>query len=485
MFKDNTLQFTFNDWKAGISSSAFSGIGEMRNLDPFSKVGSLKVGKKGIDIAPAAADDFAKHAVFDSENAILYVGLAGDGKLLSRSSGGTWSTLDTVSGDCHGLNVWKGYVLYASETHLNAFRITSPFYFDNWQSFEEGKRGLLDLPHQILVGVDDVVYVTDGKYIASLQEIPGQTFDADNASTFTWNAEALDLPDGYVASCLSEYGQYLIIGSYNSATLNRGNEANIYPWDKISASFGIPLRAKGNGVWQTISHNNRIYSLLDVNTGRIVETNLSSYRVLEELHLIEGGLTLHPDAVEIMLNEIMFGIGANSTNTTNCGVYGFKFNQSNGVDAGLLHLKSTVSGGTTGTQIGSVVDTGEGDYVVTWENNNEYGIDLFSDTLQDAYGAYITTQQYIVGSKANPKQFKDIQIQLGKKLATGEGVKVWYRESQGDAWSDLFTFDFATYGAVSAVHDNVEIIDLSTVQLKVGLTAESTTSPEFLSLTIR
>ncbi len=482
MFKDGVLTIDHDTWKDGIASSPYVGCGELRNADIFSKRGALRCGFEATKETDTLITDFVRFMRHDEDNEKVYA--ADDSGKLYIRSGGTWSEALHGEGipwseanECQGLALWKGYLLLAEDETLAAFDINS-FWYDAWQSFAEGRRGVIDLPHVMHVGQDDVVYITDGKYIASLQETPGETFDANDPSTYTWNSQALDLPDGYVASSLAEVGEYLVIGSYYAAALNRGNRAYLFPWNRTAASFGIPQRTNGNGVWQTITQGNVLYTLVDRRNAKVYASNLTTLELQRELRRISNELRLHPDAVEAIDDELLFGIGSDEEGTENCGVYSFR--------EGAMQLRNTVSAGDANVEIGSVLNIGEGKLLISWTDGTNHGVDLVSDTRCDGYATVLETPLYTVGTALHPGSLQQIDVQLGKALAEGQGVRVSYRERLGDGWTEIKAFDFATFGAVSHMNDKTGTSDLRTIQLKIEVTAasNSTDSPELLSVTL-
>jgi hypothetical protein len=485
MFKNNTFSFSYEDWRYGMKPSRYAGVPDMRNIDPFSNKGALLCGQKPTAITDGLLADLP-HLAFDEENNKVYIGLE-SGRLLSSNPDGTFiSSISTSANDCSSLAIWKNHVIYAGDTVVEVYDIDGTFFYNNWESFNEGARGVLSLPHHVLVGRDDVVYITDGVNIASLQQASsGTPFDPNTPSTYTWNATALDLPDGYVASSLSEYGTYLIIGSYFNASLNRGNKADIFPWDRTSPSYNNPIRNKGNGVWQSIENNGRLFALYDTEAQKIVQTNLSAYAVIEELRLTEGTKRMTPDSIEIIDDEIMFGIGTRSSSVSGCGIYGNKE-----VDDGYFtHLRNTLSPGDQGVEIGSVVATGEGNFMASWAYNDgtteTYGIDLFDGNVTDDYSSYIVSAMTNLATAGSPKQFKTINISLGRKLQSGHGVRVSYRKTQDDTFTVLKTFDFDTYGDESSLTAKIiGMSPVSTLEVKVELKGSGTTSPEFVSLSL-
>lgn len=475
MYKDGTLTISYDTWKDGIAPSAYAGISMMRNLDPHSNLGALMLGKAAVHEAAFTPSDLPRHIVYDHEADAHYIGDT-DGDIYRRTSSGGYNDISGPSSDCYGLVTWRNHLFSADDNSVDIYDISGSSWTSSWQSFSIGQIGVLDVPHTALVGTDDVVYFCDGNNIASLQEVVGQTFDPSNAATYTWNPTALDLPENYIANTLSEVGQFLVIGCYYTPVLNRGNLATIFPWDRISDSFNIPFSTDGNGVQQTQASGNTLYSLVDLTEMRLYKTNLSSFELIRELKHIDFSTDLYPNATTTLKEEYLFGVGSNSSDSHSLGVYGHR--------NGLMHLKHTTSQGDTDVVIGAICPDGSGNLLVSWENGSNHGIDFISDTFTTGYEAYVDTALYPVGTANQKKQFSTIHISLGKDLTAGQGVQVSYRDNLSGAFTVLDTYDFATYGAVSAIHKRLQIPELNNIQLRVALTSSGSDTPEFISLSL-
>lgn len=482
MFKNGVLTIDYDTWKGGIAASPLVGCGMLRNAEIVTKRGALICGSKAVNETGDLLEAFVRFMAHDESNNRV---LAADetGLLYRRAGDGSWSAEEnsgfnwSEAADCQGLAFWKGNLLFADDLKLHVYDVGNYWYADVAE-FAEGRRNLIRLPHVIHVGQDDVAYITDGRYIASLQEIAGQTFDPDDSNTFTWNAAALDLPEGYVASTLSELGTYLVIGTYYSEVLNRGNRAELFPWDRISPSFGIPQRTKGNGVWQTIAEGNILYSLVDRRNGKVYASNLTTFELQRELRTIADELSLHPDAVEALENELLFGIGSDEPGTENCGVYSFS--------DGAMTLRNVLSGGDSAVEIGSLLNVGEGQFLASWTDGTNHAVDVISDVRYDSYATVLESPVFTVGTALQPTAFTQVDINLAKKLSAGQGVRVKYREHLDDDWTLVGTFDYATFGAVAHMNTEAGTGDVTTIQLRIELTTlpGSTDSPELLSVSL-
>lgn len=484
MFKNGVLTINYDTWKPGIAPSPYVGLGDLRNADIHTTPGALLCGFKAIKDSSTTVTDFVKFMAHDDEDNETYA-LDDSGNLYRRGAS-SWSKIysNQVSG-ANGMIMWKRHLIIADDLNLSVYDIDG----DNWEvsleAFAEGQRNSQGLPHTMYIGQDDVVYITDGIYIASLTEVAGKTFNPSDGTTYTWNAQALDLPSDYVANTLNEYGDALIIGTYFNEVLNRGNRADTFAWTPTSSSgtytFDDTKKVKGNGVWQAATQGNIFYQVIDRNAGKLYVSNLSSYELIAELKNIAYGdsvLKIHPDAVEIIDDQLLFGIGSNDSGQDNLGVYGYK--------NGTLHIQNTLSCGDTQIEIGSIINGAGYDYYISWDDDTTYGIDKVSNIRMDSYGTALVSPLYTVGTALEPASFTQMDVELGKPLASGEGVRVSYRTSPNDSWSTLQTLDYDTYGAVSYMNAEANLADIRKIQVKVELTVTegATSSPEFISLNI-
>lgn len=480
MFKNGVLTINYDTWKDGIAPSPYSGLADLRNADIYTKPGALLCGFKATKESGTTVTDMPVQIVYDDKDDISYA--VDESGVVYRRVSGTWSQLATGKGD-KGMILWKRHLLVFDNASIDVYAIDTDSWTNTWQSFAEGTRGGVSLVHTALHAQDDVLYITDGKFIASLTEASGATFDPGTGATFTWNNQALDLPDDYVASTLTEFGDSISIGTYFGAAKNRGNRADSFFWSPTSNAgaftFDDTKLVKGNGVWQSITQGNVFYQIIDRSSGRIYASNLSEYQLEREIRNIpysSNVLDLHHGAIDIIDDQILFGVGSNNSGVNNLGVYGFK-NRT-------LHLQNTTSAGDTRVEIGAVEGIDGNQYLIGWNDGTNSGIDLVDDTRMDSYGTSMTTPIYTIGTALEDASLTQINVNLGKPLASGQGVRVSYRENLSDSFTTMHTFDFDTYGAVSQMNQPSTISSASQIQLKVEMTANtsSTDTPELISI---
>src|SRR3990167_7764685 len=173
----------------------------MRCVDIYSEPGILKPGFIGsnADTAGTVTDLVRWIVNRDGANTNLYA--IGDTARVytSEGSSGPWSRLtgNTSTGTGNGMAAWKNTVFAIGVQGIDAYHLGSQAWINASGSGWIGSDLESDSYHPAIVGQDDIVYIGNGRYVASLQEVSGQTFHPSLSASYAWNAQALDLPSGY------------------------------------------------------------------------------------------------------------------------------------------------------------------------------------------------------------------------------------------------------------------------------------------------
>lgn len=285
-------------------------------------------------------------------------------------------------------------------------------------------------PHEALVGQDDVIYITDAAFVASLRQATGQTFDPSSTSTYVWAKQALRLPYYERANCLEELGQNLLIG---------GNYNYIYPWDRISTSFTYPIKIVDNQIVHLLTVNTNTY-IFAGKRGRIYYTNGVQAQFYSKIpDHISGGLdpVFTWQNCAYFKNQIYFGVSA----TTNLGTSFVDYSGLWAIDitTNALRVPMLMS---TSTSVASAVyadATNNQGYslTVSWKKyttppttGGTFGIDVSSSTPYTDYVGYTETDLIPVGTYLKKKTFDGIEFKLSHPLKNGEGIRISYRSSK-------------------------------------------------------
>ncbi len=433
-----------------------------------------------------------------------YFAITSDEKLWFNSEVGSNRVWMRVTGhakdDFKGLAFWKNY-LFAM--HSDDIDILGPIAFTNKTldsaTWDNGKlafeAGAYYKPSLIMS--NDVLYIGDGKYIATLEENAGETFDPDNGATFTWSNNALDLPDGEIVRSLEQLGSSLMIGTSGTGI------GKIYTWDTVSPSFEEPLKTSLTEVTTTIVVDNVMY-FVDNYWGSLFATNGVTMQKIKDIpksslgiqqYMYSTPITMQTYGNSIMSfqDKIIWGVGG----TYSPGLYSYN------LKTGALNKEYTPGGEYSGTSLAtyyyallkvtatdfwaSVWDpTYSGNYRYTQQRLNA----MASPNTQNNYYKYTTsffeTGLMTVGTKSSPRTFEFFEIELGKELASGEIITLYYRTNLTDSWTTIGTMSYTSDGAIASKIIQNSVVQADQIQFKVTITTTGSamSGPELTAIYI-
>lgn len=487
------------EWSDGIGQSPYTGFAMMRNVDIHEPSGVLKIAPAPTKISSTTVTDLITWLTADPDIATdIYGGGYLDSKVYKVASDGTVTSVSGVSSNRKpGGMIWKGYLIVASQDinseriELDAFDLSSTWTNDFANTGNNSVRtSNIEAPMFAHPSESDSLYIGADGNLAKLTE--DTTFDPTSGATYTFSASALDLPPGYSVESLTQAASNLLIGaSIIGGSYFQHNNFNgqVFPWDRTSSSFGIPTSLDAGGVRQLRNINNTIY-YANGERGKYYITNTSTFNELPELAPfsmlgIDTVGTFFDGASEVVQGEYMVGISSDDTNFTPAGVYGFR----NGAWR-FLEISTGEVGENDELNIGAIIKRpdSDGTFLVAWQDdeNSAYGIDEFGQNgyRYTGYKAYVESPLYRVGTARQKKSYSYGEIVLAKELASGQGVRIKYRENLSDDFTTIATIDYDTYGAISEYEFEAKIMDVTTCQIRIELTtgSNSTTTPELLEV---
>lgn len=332
---------------------------------------------------------------------------------------------------------------------------------------------------KLLMGQDNYMYYTNGNTIGRITDITG---GATPSCTFSSNV--LDLPNGVMAVALAELGTNLMIGthygySYDSRQSFIG--ADIYPWDRVSSSFRLPVKINENGINSMVAHNNQVYFSAGVD-GQIYVTDGLNYRAIKTLpfsKIKKLGVTcsVYPNAMCInqqgnLLVGTSSAVDTTPNSTTIHGVW--EIGLTTGYPSHLPFISRDLNVGKTSTlKIGSVRML---DYLrisIGVSSNSTYELSTTDYTLTTGYLSTWETEVFQVGTRKNRRSFRDIEFLFSKPLVANQGIKISYRKNLTDTYTLINTWDFSTIGGVISHLDKALIVDAELLQFKIQITQSS------------
>lgn len=479
MNKDGSITIDTNDFLAGISNSRYTGIEHMRNLDPFTKRGSLRIMYPLRSESNAPSTVFLKYSALDPRTGDIYFAPdSASDSIYKRTGSNSWTTITGATTDtCIGLAIGNDYLFRVRNAGGNT-RVdrygplsSSPSWSNLWGTLRTSDT-TTEVP--TIYGQDGILYFGINNDVASISDV---------TSSGSINQSALDLPDGYVIQSFAELGANLMVGATmgNSAT----SIGDIFPWDRVSSSFSLPVQTGLQGVPMLYTKNNLLYAI-GGRYGQMLVTNGSS--VEQQVRI--GDLTTDPEVRFVTNEDAIDGwnsgliIGLSKTAGTENGPSGVWI-----VRDGAIYFQTLSIGDSNdsdGCQIGSIVALSDFSYLVTWKDNTEsdtYGVDVVNTSRRySSYTAYFDSKTYQVGTKIKPKTFQSLRIKFSKPLEASQGIKVSYRLNSSDSYTEIETFAYGAGtgadndnlgGIISVDHSPLNIPQCESIQFRVALTGNS------------
>lgn len=495
--KDNSI--VINAPRQGISSPLV-GFADCRNLDISSMPGIVKLNKKLTAVTGTIANRINWAIVHPITSTEVYALSTAGIVYKSTDSGLNFTALtgySTTNAHGNGLIIWKNYLFVARDSYLDYCGdgsvggiITANWNVSGWKAIDTD-----NLWHPMLVSkLDGKLYGGAGKYVFILDTENDGSFPP--ATTTGWTQQALDLPANYRIKCLEELGNNLMIGTWQGSAVNSVRVADIFPWDGTSLKYGQPVVLNDFGVHAMLNDGGTLIVLAGI-SGQIRECNGASAWAIGQIpnsliDLTGKYLEFYPGALCKYKGKYFFGVGYTAA-LGGMGVYSLERTGRGNI----LNFEHTVSSGNDGTtnlmQVSALLPITDEKILVGYLDNATAGLDLTDAAAYPAdYSGYFVSPLYTVGDIKNLRAFADLTFQLVKKLATGEGIRLSYRNNLSDSFTLIKTTSGGVlsliYSYLSAVVSHFITPDIpkcEMVQIKCEILGTSTTTPSFRSLTLK
>ncbi len=493
MNKDGSITIDSNDFIKGISDSRYTGIEHMRNLDPFTKIGLLRISYKLDAESNAPSTALLKFSAINPRTGdIFFAPDESSDSIYKRTGSNSWTTISgATSGTARGLVIGNDYLFRVRNSGGNTIvdrygpLSSSPSWSNSWGTLRTSDTATY-VPS--IYGQDGIIYFGINNDVASISDV---------TSAGSINSSALDIPDGYVIQSFTELGINLMVGASMGDSVS--SIGDIFPWDRTSSSFSLPIQTGLQGIPMMYTKNNLIYAI-GGRFGQMFVTNSSSV----EQRIKLSNYTMNPE-VRFVTNEDAIDahnsgliIGLSKTAGTENGPAGVWVVNDNTVTLQTLSIGD--SNDSDGCEIGCVVSLSDFSYLVTWKDNtgsDTYGVDVVDTGRRvSSYGAYLDSRMYQVGTKLSPKTFQKLLIKFASPLASSQGIKVSYRLNSSDSYTEIETFAYGS--GTGADNDNlggIMSIDFSplnipateSIQFRIALTTNTSNdaTPELEYLIIK
>lgn len=386
-----------------------------------------------------------------------------DGSLFFRLLVG--NTLTNGSGN--------GIVLFATSdataTYLFAFRngvvdvvnvfgtsnYQNPSWSNSWQSLN-APAGISNSSHYVKVGQDNIIYFCDAKYVGSIKEL--SIFDPSTGGTFNFNNQALDLPQGEIAEWFDELGVNLEIAGKN---FNK-----IYPWDRISSSFNLPIIVPENLIKKVINLGNYLYIFAGT-TGNIYRTQGAGVELVRKIpdYLLNNSGALLPvvtwGGVATRNGAILVGVGGLTSG--NSGVYLLY------PDGRLIMDNMPLTGSANVTAIYAENEF----YYIGFAggvNNMITGQSGESPARYSSFEAVVHSALFPVANKTVKGKFSELEVQTGKPMTSAGHIRIKYRGDTSSAFADFPTaVSYTGDSAAISFATDIGLIDVENIQIQVEM----------------
>ena len=400
----------------------------------------------------------------------------------SADSGATWS-LFQVLGDsespcnANGGIFWKGYFLFCSDRYLGYYKPSgSPEWVLNWKDLSPlglGEGTDVDW-HPMLQGQrDGSLYIGAKSFVALLSEVADKTFDPTDSATYSWNAQAIDIPSDFRIKSLAEIGQYLMLGCWKKVGTVHHPVAVLYPWNYVLRPLAheAPIfKNKILGISAQLNVNNVLYAWIGIQ-GEVFHYNVSEFTKLLKVPTV-AGIEIRPGAVTEFKDIPCFGVDNIVASSIVGGIYEYGTTNPKRYPLSLNLAYPLACGQSDTYEIWAIGKCGINDNIllVGWYNSTdgEYGIDKLN--LSGRYdGAYFESMLMHLGTVQKKGQIEKCEIYLDGALSSG-AINVKYRRKASGDWTTIkrasATYTFSDTNK-SEFYLPFNIDDIVNIQFKV------------------
>lgn len=353
--------------RQGIAQSPHVGFADVRNLDIDSIPGVVALNNIMVKKSGTTVDAQVTWIARDPDTSANIFALDANGVLYkSADSGATWAEVSDRLGVGQGLIVKWGYVFVFCVTTIDAMKISDSTWTTGWQTIDSDS-----LWHPAIVSKNDgKIYFGAGRYVGSIEQVG--TFAPGDSGTYTFTAQALDLPASYRVKCLEELGNNLMIGTWQGTNIYDIRIADIFPWDRSAVSFGQPIVLDEFGVHALKNVGNSLIVLAGIEGVIYRSDGVNAYAIGKIPIDLRGGkyLEFYPGALCHYKNKIFFGVGNGGTTVIDgMGVY--SLNQTGkGNILNLEHMMSTENTGTTSAKITALLPVTRDTLLCAWRSGD-------------------------------------------------------------------------------------------------------------------
>lgn len=483
------MAIVIDGWEKGIAPDPYSGINRMYSVD-LSTDGEVAVGytitanaTSGTTLGTPIADStrFFTYGTpgVPAGSAQSFAILDSGGHVFeSTSITGTYAFLSssnstTNSSATDGIAYWLGYLFKTRGAAIDYWNGST--WSTGWQTTLTA-----GVKHFMYVGSDNVLYITNGNYLASITAPTPESFDPTSSGTFSFSITKLRLPVTDQALSIAEVGG----GNSPQSTLLVGGTQNaIYPWDKVSSSFALPIYVADSYIKLMVSVNQNVFIFPgnQQGRGRIYITNGSQANVFfkmpdyifgeQDPYYVWGDAIFHR-------NFLLFGcfVTKNSGSGTLLVAEVFALNLDTKAFSAVSDIPANSTAKANATCLISTASLsipGLG-YIVAWDDGGSAPGIGYSGTTAGIGSANIITDLIPIGSFLQKQTFTQVEYKLRTPFASGESITVT-PYVDGSSTTNL-TFNPTPATNVLSGYAPITFQSNQWLQFQIALTGNSATS---------
>lgn len=331
-------------------------------------------------------------------------------------------------------------------------------------------------PHNAVVGQGNTAYYCDAAYVGSwFQADPLVAFVPTTLATYSFSKQAVGLEITDQANCLAVFGSNLLIGGVRNA---------VYVWNRLSFGYQSRILLAESNVAEIEVVNTTAYVFAG-NRGRIYATNGVQAKLYKKVPDHLSG-TVEPyftwGATASTKNQLYFGVSAATNEDDPIETYGGLW--AIDMDTNAMRVANRLSYGDYSRYASLVIPrltystnpsnpAGAGLFI-GWSG----GLDVTTSAPYTGYETYVDSDLIPIATYLLNRTFENVEWKLTTPLVSGEGVKVSYRLSFSDSFTEIG--ETTTVGAYSDVY-TVNFQNAQWVQFRVQLKSTAS-SPSYARL---
>lgn len=401
----------------------------------------------------------------------------------STSITGTWTFLSSSnstsgSSNLDGIAYWLGFLFKTRGSNIDYWDGST--WHTAWQTTLSS-----GVKHYMYVASDNVLYITNGNFLASITAPSPTAFNPTTPATYAFSTTKLELPVIDIAISIAEVGAG---NSAQSTLLVGGTQNAIYPWDKLSPVFALPIYVGDSYIKNMVSVNQNVFIFPGNTTGRgrIYITNGSQADEWFKIpDYIFGELDPYYEWGDAIFhrNNLVFGF-LPSENSGAAAIQNFGYVWAIDLETkafrAISQLPSTSSFFTNATSLiptynlsspgfGYIVGATDGT-----AGTNHSSIS-YSGTTAGIGTASIITDLVPIGTFLQKKTFTQVEFKLRSPMQSGEAISISARTDNSGLQQPLTFSPTPTTGSISGVAP-VNFQNNQWLNFFVNLTGNSATS---------